>query len=240
MRTISNLTVNWAHEKQYRHWYKDEVTSTNLIARDELQNIEDFKIYVANSQTQGKGRGTNTWENPKENNSLLSTWAFKINHTPQHFLPALIGLAAFKSCRNIWKGLSWSIKAPNDIFIDDKKIAGILTEVVQQGNDTVILIGLGLNVFSKPESIETASFLVNFLGEKKSFSEGQWFQFLDELKSNFEKSITDSGQLKISDEDRDLILESLNSNPWQKEVYLEVTDQGDLVTESQTISWRSL
>lgn len=240
MGTISSQTVNWAHENQWRHWYKDEVTSTNTIAKDEFNVIEEFKLYIANTQSLGRGRGENKWENTKEKNSLLSSWAYKINFTPQHFLPALIGLAVFKSCQNVWKGLSWSIKAPNDIFIEDKKVAGLLTEVVQQGDDALVIIGLGFNVFSAPENMDRASFLVNFLGEKKSFSEEQWLEFLSELKKNFDEAIKNCEQLKINEKDRELLLESLNTNPWKKEVYLEVTDQGDLITETETKSWRDL
>jgi len=240
MGTISNLTVNWAHEKKYRHWYKDETTSTNDIAKSEFKSIEDFKLFITNSQTSGRGRANNTWLNTKEKNSLISTWSFKVNFTPQHFLPALIGLATIQSCRKTWPSLSWSIKAPNDIYIKDKKVAGLLTEVVQQGEENLIIIGFGFNVFSKPENLETASYLLNFLGELKSFNDEQWLNFLDELKDRFQKSIENSRQTKINEENRENLLESINANPWKKEVYLEVTDQGDLVTETETQSWREL
>ncbi len=240
MGSISSLTVNWAHEKQHRSWYKDETTSTNTIAKDEFESIEDFKIYVTNAQTEGRGRGQNVWENTKEKNSLLSTWAFKSNHPAQHFLPALVGLATFSACRSIWQGLKWSLKAPNDIFIDDKKVAGILTEIVQQGDQYLVLIGLGFNIFSRPENVETSSYLVNHLGEFKSFNEEQWSSFLDQLLTNLQTSIQNAQQLKISDQDRELLLEAINANPWKKEIYLDVTDQGDLVTENETMSWRDL
>ena len=240
MGTIANLTVNWAHENQHRHWYKDETTSTNSIAKEEFNIIEDFKLFITNVQSSGRGRGDNLWQNTKDKNSLLSSWTFKLDYIPQHFLPALIGLATIKSCKAAWPGLAWSIKAPNDIFIADKKVAGLLTEVVQQGNETLVIVGLGFNVFSKPEELETASYLLNFMGELKSFSDEQWIQFLNELLTNYKEMIKDSQQLEIADNNREQLLESINANPWKKEVYLEITDQGDLITETDTISWRDL
>ncbi len=240
MQTISNQTITWAREKQLRHWFKDETTSTNDVAKQEVETIEDFKLYVTNWQTKGRGRGENTWTNPSERNSLLSTWVYKCNTTPQHFLPALMGLSLLQACKSTWSSLAWSLKAPNDCFINDKKVAGLLIETISQGDETFILVGLGFNVFSSPEEIQTSSHLLDFLGDKKSFSNEQWLSFLNELKANFDSAIEQSEQIKISEENRDQLLEALNANPFKKEIYIEITDQGDLVTEKETISWRDL
>lgn len=240
MQTISSQTITWAREKQLRHWYKDETTNTNEIAKQEIETIEDFKLFVTNWQTNGRGRGQNTWANPSDRNSLLSTWVYKTKTSPQHFLPALVGLALLQACQKTWSSLAWSLKAPNDCFISDQKVAGLLIETISQGDETYILIGLGFNIFSSPEDLASSSHLVNFLGDKKSFSSEQWLSFLAELKNNFDSAILQAEQIKISEEKRDQLLEALNANPWKKETYIEITDQGDLVTENQTISWRDL
>lgn len=240
MQTISSQTIAWARENQLRHWFKDETTSTNDIAKQETDNIKDFKIYLTNWQTQGRGRGKNSWSNPINKSSFLSTWAYKVDSTPQHFLPALIGLALLQACQKSWPSLAWSLKAPNDCFINDKKVAGLLIETISQGNETFIIIGLGLNIFSDPNNISTSSHLVNFLGEKKSFTNEQWTTFLNEIKDNFSEAIDESKQIKISEDKRDHLLEALNANPWKPDTYIEITDQGDLITEKDTISWRDL
>jgi len=240
MQTISNQTISWARDKQLRHWYKDETTSTNDIAKQEVDSIEDFKLYVTNWQTAGRGRGQNTWTNPEERNSLLSTWVYKTNTPPQHFLPALMGLSVIQACKKTWPNLAWSLKAPNDCFINDKKVAGLLLETISQGSETYILVGLGLNVFSSPQDLTTSSHLTDFFGDKNLLTNEQWVVFLDTLKSEFDEAIKHSEQIKISEEKRDFLLEALNANPWQKETYIEITDQGDLVTENETISWRDL
>ena len=86
----------------------------------------------------------------------------------------------------------------------------------------------------------SASHLVNFLGEKKSFTSEQWLTFLTEVKSNFDNAIEESKQIKISEDKRDQLLEALNANPWKTATFIEITDQGDLVTDKETISWRDL
>ncbi len=240
MLSISSTTVAWAKSHQFRHWFKDQTTSTNQVAKQETESFEDFKLFITNSQTQGRGRGSNSWSNPEKNNSLLSSWVYKIDFQAQHFFPALVGLALFDACQKSWGNLAWSLKAPNDLFIKDKKVAGLLIETIEQGHDKLMLIGLGFNIHSSPKEIDTSSYLSHFLNDKESLSEKQWNDFLSLFKNNLDQAIRSSSQAKISEDQRDRLLEALNSNPWITDTFIEVTDQGDLVTGTQTISWRDL
>lgn len=57
------------------------------------------------------------------------------------------------------------LKWPNDVYLDDKKLAGILVEARAQGNATTLVVGIGLNVLSTtfPEGLEHATSLALLL-----------------------------------------------------------------------------
>ena len=240
MISISNCTLEWAKTNNLRNWFKPSTTSTNEIAKSEVGDLENFKLYFTEEQSEGRGRGTNTWSNSKPGHAFLSSWTFKLTNPPQHFYPALIGLGLFQACQNTWPGLAWSLKAPNDLFIDDKKVAGLLLELIQQSDSVYLCIGLGFNIFSNPTEVQTSSHLTQYMGQESELTEDVWTQFLESFKTNLDQTIENSTTSKISREQRDQLLVALNSNPWKAETYIDVSDQGDLISETQTISWRDL
>ena len=72
-------------------------------------------------------------------------------HSPQPIMAPLIGLALLKSCQFVWPNLKLSLKAPNDLFLMHKKVAGLLTESIQQGDKHRLIIGLGMNINDHPQ-----------------------------------------------------------------------------------------
>ena len=52
---------------------------------------------------------------------------------------------------NYCKGMKISFKWPNDIFVNEKKICGILQEVITVENKNFLIIGIGINVLSNPK-----------------------------------------------------------------------------------------
>jgi BirA family biotin operon repressor/biotin-[acetyl-CoA-carboxylase] ligase len=104
-------------------------------------------VVVADKQTSGKGRAGRTWQsNPGE--GLLFSVLLRPRKTPSEIavFPLIIGLAvseAIESTSEIRCKLKW----PNDILIDEKKIAGILTTSRVSGESIEYLnIGIGINV----------------------------------------------------------------------------------------------
>ena len=71
----------------------------------------------------------------------------------QPTLSPLVGLALYKACSGTWPFLNWNLKAPNDLYISNKKVAGLLIETVTQGDDIRLLVGLGLNVLATPDQV---------------------------------------------------------------------------------------
>lgn len=100
-------------------------------------------VVVAELQTEGRGRDDRSWSAP-----LRSGLAFSVLLRPPvatraswGWLPLLAGLAVVGPVRAV-AGLDAGLKWPNDVLVGDRKLAGLLAEVV---GDAVVL-GIGLNV----------------------------------------------------------------------------------------------
>lgn len=237
MKSIAKTTSEWARNHKWSFWFKEETTSTNDMACGEAFNVKhDFKIYCTHHQTQGRGRCTNSWKDT--GNSFLSSWSYKVSHSPQPIMGLFVGLALFNSCQFIWPNLKWSLKAPNDLFLVDKKVAGLLLESIQQGDQYRLIIGLGMNVNDHPQSIEDATHIASELG--RAVDDEKWWDLLNQLQIQFKKAVHQGTIIQISEKDREDLLTALNVNPLKQELFLEVTDQGNLITESQTLAWSSL
>jgi len=127
----------------------DEISSTNdwLMSRISNQKFHEGTVVVTSVQTNGKGqRGTQWFSQPYK--SLTFSVLFKPSFlSPKHAfdLSICVALALSDSLNKLRSG--FKIKWPNDIYFEDKKIAGILIE--NQMNRSVYqnaVIGIGLNV----------------------------------------------------------------------------------------------
>lgn len=129
----------------------DEVISTNIEARNTLSDADKLSVVSALSQTHGRGQGGNTWLSPKGMNLTFSI-ALKnpqglkgLSAYDQFVISEATALAAVEFLSN--HGIDASIKWPNDIYVNDSKIAGILIENSIKGqNLDHSIIGIGINV----------------------------------------------------------------------------------------------
>ena len=104
-------------------------------------------VVTAEYQTAGRGCGSNSWESERGKNLLFSLLCQPRHIAPwkQFRLSMMISVAMADVLRRYAEGVS--IKWPNDIYVGDGKIAGILIEcTVQKGMLRDCLIGVGLNV----------------------------------------------------------------------------------------------
>lgn len=118
--------------------YHETVKSTMDIARDDLIH---GRVIQAGEQTGGRGRRGNQWLSPHGN--LYQSIILKPESSRQTWgqLSFVIAVALGRACEA--HGVShYNLKWPNDVLINDKKLAGILIEVQ---NDFVI-IGTGVNI----------------------------------------------------------------------------------------------
>ena len=125
--------------------------STNTLAMQNVMSGKAYEgiIYVADYQTNGKGTGTNSWESEAGKNLLFSMILEPVFIEParQFILTQIISLSLKQLLDNEIRNAKISIKWPNDIYADKKKIAGILIQNIIQGNEySYAVAGTGINV----------------------------------------------------------------------------------------------
>ena len=127
----------------------EETDSTNRWLKDysATQPVEDM-VVCADYQTAGKGCGANTWESERGKNLTFSMLIHPkaIPANQQFHITEIVSVALCKTLQPyIYNKVE--IKWPNDIYVGDRKLCGILIENRLQGNVIVdCIIGIGLNV----------------------------------------------------------------------------------------------
>ena len=125
-----------------------QVTSTNdiAIARGKIGASEGTLI-IAEHQTAGRGRYGRKWEAPPGKCLLVSVVLRHRLLRDQVALPNLIGAIAIARALQITHGLDARIKPPNDVRIEKRKIAGVLTELAYDAQQhPFFVLGFGVNV----------------------------------------------------------------------------------------------
>ncbi len=128
----------------------DAIDSTNdfLKGLSNNQLVENFTVVTAESQTNGKGQMGAKWVSEIGKNLIVSVLIkdFLKSNSEIFDLNAVIAISILEAL-NDFKIPKSSIKWPNDIMSDDKKIAGILIENILKSDGTInSIIGFGLNV----------------------------------------------------------------------------------------------
>lgn len=233
MRSINQWTKKWADLQGLTYWFKPETTSTNAIAK---QKGGEFKLYLTDHQTQGRGRGGAHWHEGESAGTLLSSWTFLLSSSPQPIASPLFGLAVYLSLKSAWPLLPFGLKAPNDIYLGDKKMAGLLIEGVSMGTQSLLVIGLGINVFSYPKDVPTAVHLES----KTTVNYENWVQFLDPLYSYFNEMavLSTAGEMPTSFCHQ--LKDALNNFPLKEDQVIEVDARGNIITGGDIIRWFDL
>jgi len=146
----------------------NEIDSTNKFLLDLYKsiNIDSPVIVTADYQSKGKGRGSKSWESERGKNLLISILLkHKINLQDQ-FRFSVITSLAIVDFLSIYIKEGISVKWPNDIMINDKKIAGfIIDNLVKNSVIYTSVLGVGINVnqkvFNTFSPLATSVFLEN-------------------------------------------------------------------------------
>lgn len=131
-------------------YFLDIVDSTNRYANDLLaSNPENYTTIVAGFQIAGRGQQQNKWQSNDGENLLMST-IVKPKQLNTSNIYALYMASSLAVCDTIDKHISKKsvIKWPNDILVDNAKIAGILIENSIRGaliQDCIMGVGLNVN-----------------------------------------------------------------------------------------------
>ena len=128
----------------------EEIGSTNDYL---LENSKKNKICICltESQTKGRGRNSKEWQSPKYENIYMSI-SFSTNQDLKFFSSfSLVTALSVQKALTKHK-FDTKIKWPNDIYINSKKVGGILIETLNKDKNNIVVVGIGLNVFMKSNS----------------------------------------------------------------------------------------
>ncbi len=134
-----------------RHEHLDSIDSTNTRARElAAAGAPHGTVVTAAEQTAGRGRQGRVWTAPPGKALLYSA---VVRPLDEHhlMLPLAVPLAVCDAAEELRPGIECALKWPNDVWLDERKLSGVLIEARPQ--DGWAVIGVGLNL-----SITTAEF----------------------------------------------------------------------------------
>ena len=133
---------------KYVHLEQTDSTNAFLQRKQSETDIRNW-VVSADEQTAGKGMGSNTWESEAGKN-LTFSFALDMGFLPaerQFLLSVAVPLGIVEVLDTMLPAEKLNIKWPNDIYYEDRKIAGILIENAIIGSELKYAVaGIGLNV----------------------------------------------------------------------------------------------
>ena len=163
------------------------VKSTNDKAIKLIQSGKHVSgIVMSESQTKGRGNIGKKWVS-KKGNIFISIF-FKVNFTKikiENFL--IINAKIIKNILNDYTKNIITIKHPNDLLIEDKKICGILQEVIEYKKKNFLITGIGINTITSPVSTKFNSTCLKEHSKKIINN----LNIVKKIKNVYENMITD-------------------------------------------------
>lgn len=145
--------------------YYDRIGSTN----DRVQELPAGALVVAAAQEAGRGRRERTWASPP--GGLYFSLQLRPEEKMLRRLPAtLLGGLAVAEALDETAQVEAQLKWPNDVFLDGRKVAGILGELTRDSSGHRLVLGIGINVATPPEAFpdelkETATSVAAVTGQ---------------------------------------------------------------------------
>jgi len=236
--TVILWTKKWAEETQKQIKFFKTIKRHNTTAK-ELKTLSTLPTHlISEEQTNPYGRKKRRWS-PSD---FMATWTWQSAHVPSPVFSPLLGLTLYNTFQKIWPSDLWSLKAPNDIYLANKKTAGILLETeissaisakvgIQKYRNVQIIFGLGINVLKAPPSAEC-------IKNHHDVTELLWRKFLD----HFWESLTDLINTNVSEipsNDSKTLKKALQNHLQYKDL-IQVCENGSLIFKDKTIHWSDL
>jgi BirA family transcriptional regulator, biotin operon repressor / biotin---[acetyl-CoA-carboxylase] ligase len=222
------------------HYY-EKIDSTNKIAKDFAnKNANEGALFITEEQTKGRGRLNRNWQSQPYSNILMSLIFRPALHPSKIFSLTMISSIALVNAIMKMSGLTTKIKWPNDIYYNNKKLAGILTELKADKNKvSYAIVGIGLNVNSDlsedPALKDIATSLYNETGKIISRNE-----LLIVILSEIEQWYNSLNQGRFEDirrewNDHSLVLGKpvvvYSDNYKEEGIALSIADDGSLIIQ---------
>lgn len=228
----------------------NELDSTNDYLERNHKNYEEFDVICAKNQTHGRARRRNDWIS-MEGMAIFSFFLkerknWKIEDYLK--LPLIAGFATIRGLKGI-ENLEYKFKWTNDIYLENKKLCGILMEKI----DDVYIVGIGINVNNiLPETLKNKAISLTQATNKKyeideivknivfefqilceNLENGLWEDILTEINEiNYLKN--KEIELKFGNEAVSGVVRDINENG-EIEVLVKQDENGKIVIRSFSI-----
>jgi len=165
--------------------------STNNVAKDFAERgAAEGTVIVTDFQTKGRGRESRRWRSPKEKDLLFSIIVRPPLKVGQISILTHLTAQAVKGVLDKELGMLSALKKPNDVLVEGKKIAGILTESSGKGRQTeYVVIGVGLNVNTPRKSLLTSATSILMQTKKEVDRDKLLISFLDLFRRMYEEVV---------------------------------------------------
>jgi BirA family biotin operon repressor/biotin-[acetyl-CoA-carboxylase] ligase len=129
--------------------YESVSSTNNEVAQLASRGAEEGTVIVADEQTAGRGRLQRTWSSPKGAGLYFSILLRpKISQDRWSLITFMAALAVSDALQEACE-LETEIKWPNDLLAGERKICGILAEVIEAETGRAIVLGIGINLTSE-------------------------------------------------------------------------------------------
>jgi BirA family biotin operon repressor/biotin-[acetyl-CoA-carboxylase] ligase len=139
--------------------FVDSTDSTNLSLQREYASLADFSALAAAEQTGGQGRAGRNWVSDAGASISLSLLLRPSRPEIASLITLLMASSARQAISELYPSLTVSIKWPNDLLIEDRKLAGVLATV---NPDQSVVVGIGINL-ARQSAPDTAVALGEFV-----------------------------------------------------------------------------
>ena len=128
------------------------VTSTNDVAIKLIKKEQkEFGCVHAENQTKGRGTYGRKWISNKGNFFVSIFFPLKNNYPPFNEFSIINPIIISGVIKHFCEKKNIKLKFPNDIFVNRRKICGILQELITINGNKFLIIGIGINIVSNPK-----------------------------------------------------------------------------------------
>jgi len=167
----------------------ENVTSTNDVAINLIkEEKKEFGCVYAGIQTKGRGTHGRKWISNKGNFFVSIFFPLKNNYPPFNEFSIINPIIISGVIKHFCEKKNIKLKFPNDIFVNRRKICGILQELITINSKKFLIIGIGINMISNPK-INSKYQATNILLETKKKPTIK--EVIDLIISSYEKFFID-------------------------------------------------
>lgn len=219
----------------------DEVGSTNTLLKEEARKgAKEGRVLVAKKQTEGRGRLGRSFFSPKKGVYLSFILRPNISFRESLLLTTIAAVAVTEAVKEV-TGKAAGIKWVNDVYLDGKKICGILTEAeadVENGSLAYAVVGIGINITEPDEGVsDELKDIAGFLYGKEACPKGilakltaaviqKYFYYYERLPNNYFMDVYRKNQILLGKE-----IYVISSDVKKKAKVLGVDEEARLLVE---------